>query len=69
MSSLAHRTGMQRYHAAHREEMNAARRAWYAANPEPERAKVRARYRQIRDAIQSYSTNDPESLFAVRDAA
>ena len=64
MCSLAKRAGMQRYYAAHKEEMNAARKAWYAANPEPERAKVRARYRQIKDALECFSTSDPESLFA-----
>lgn len=54
MSSLAKRAGMHRYYAAHKEEMKAARRAWYAANPEPERAKVRARYRQIKAAVDSF---------------
>jgi len=68
MSSLAKRAGMHRYYAAHKEEMKAARRAWYAANPEPERAKVRARYRQIKAAVDSYTTTDPESLFAGGDS-
>lgn len=64
MTSLAKRAGMQRYYAAHRDELRATRKAWYAANPEPERSHARARYWQIKRALESYSTTDPESLFA-----
>jgi hypothetical protein len=64
MSSLARRDGMRRYYQAHQAELKTANRNYYRAHAEKQAAATRARYKQIKNAILSYATTDPESLFA-----
>lgn len=64
MNRLSIKKAQSRYYLAHREEILANKWAYHVVNKEFENMRRKIRYKYIKDIVQNYYTEDPESLFA-----